>query len=93
LFEKSFRSLAAGFGQYLASGQANPRFHKSAAGFAGAGYPATEAAEVIIVNPEQEASRCIEAVAGPDTLHLASQNEFRIGLKNTNDNVLYHSRS
>lgn len=32
----------------------------------GGRYPATGAAEVIVVNPDQEAARRIEAVAGPD---------------------------
>jgi hypothetical protein len=40
-----------------------------------------------MVNPDEEAARRIEAVAGPKiTLYLGTQTGCRIGLKKTNDN-------
>ena len=47
----------------------------------------TGAAKVIIVNPDQEAARRIEAVPGA-RIRCAWVTEFRVGLKKTSDNLL-----
>jgi hypothetical protein len=48
-------------------------------------------AAVIVVNPDEEEARRLEAVAGPTI--PCTETSSGLGLKKTNDNVLYHSLS